>query len=263
MKFTESVPCLLLALLWGLLSGGTAWAQDEDPFGERTQKPTANKTTKPIPQEDPFGDVPDDDKPPAQGNPFGDDPVQQKEAPPTNAQNNSTQLNGALREGEPSQNNAAQNKPATQRPSENQAVATETAFDERFWKYLLANNYKNWAPVAGTNGDFYPGTSPHGDLLKMYLNRAAASNPQTLPNGSVIIKENYGPDRTLLAITVMYRSKGFYPDGGDWYWIKYNPDGTTARGPADQGAQKILGAAQSCIDCHSTAAGGDFTFFND
>jgi len=138
-------------------------------------------------------------------------------------------------------------------------------FENQLWTYLRSQKYENWAPVPGKNAGFSKGESPHGAFLKMYLNRTAAGNPRELPNGSIIIKENYGPDqKTLMAITVMYRSKGYNPNGGDWYWAKYNPDGTIARMPASKGSMKIVGKAQGCITCHGEGAEGkDFAFFND
>ena len=76
----------------------------------------------------------------------------------------------------------------------------------------------------------------------------------------MIIKENYDDDQSLKAITVMYRSKGYNPAAGDWYWVKYNPDGTTAK---SSDGKKISGAFSSCIECHNGSKGGDYTFFND
>lgn len=46
-----------------------------------------------------------------------------------------------------------------------------------------------------------------------------------LPGNSFIIKENYRPDKTLAAVTVMYRVKGYDADAGDWFWAKYAADG--------------------------------------
>lgn len=98
----------------------------------------------------------------------------------------------------------------------------------------------------------------------MYLNRTAAGRAKELPHGSILIKENYGPDqKTLMAVTVMYRSQGYNPDGGDWYWVKYNPDGTIANAPPDKGSMPLKGKVQGCIMCHSGADGQDFAFFND
>jgi hypothetical protein len=98
----------------------------------------------------------------------------------------------------------------------------------------------------------------------MYLNRRAAGNPGELPDGSIIIKENYAADgETLAAITIMYRSKGYNPESGDWYWAKYNPDGSVATKPTEQAPIRLAGKPNGCIECHGGADGDDFTFFND
>ena len=93
---------------------------------------------------------------------------------------------------------------------------------------------------------------------------SAAFAPSSLPNGSIIVKENYGQDKeTLMAITVMYRTAGFDPQNNDWYWIKFNPDGSVARTPDAEGGKPIAGRFASCIECHRSAGGGDLTFAND
>ncbi len=136
-------------------------------------------------------------------------------------------------------------------------------FEEKFWSYLQRNGYVNWAPWPGQSDDFYPGQSPHGAFLKMYLNRKAAGNPTNPPPGSIIIKENYSPDHKLMAVTVMYRVAGYDPEHKDWYWVKYLPDGTVARTPPDKGSMPIAGRFPSCIECHASAEGGDYLFAND
>ncbi len=138
-------------------------------------------------------------------------------------------------------------------------------FEDQLWSYLKDARYENWAPVPGKSDGYSKGQSPHGAFLKMYLNRTAAGNPKVLPTGSIIIKENYGPDqKTLMAVTVMYRSKGYNPNGGDWYWAKYNANGTIAKMPPAMGSMRIAGKAKGCIMCHGDGAEGkDFAFFND
>ena len=97
-------------------------------------------------------------------------------------------------------------------------------------------------------------------MVRLFVNRLAASNPQQFPNGSVLIKENYAPDgKALKAITVMYRSQGFNPQAGDWYWIKYEPDGQVSL----MNGMPISGKVGMCIDCHAGAGGNDFSFLND
>jgi hypothetical protein len=151
----------------------------------------------------------------------------------------------------------------------------EKPFEDQFWKYLIGNNYKNWAPGPGQTGDFYTGQNPHGALLKMYLNRTAAGRTHDFPMGSVIILENYRADQSLKTISVMYRTDGFNPEGNDWYWVDYNPDGTVVKAPVSGQTKvnqvsvnsgmlkKTMGRATNCMGCHQGGEGLDFVFFND
>ena len=152
-----------------------------------------------------------------------------------------------------------------------------TSFETRFWQYLLSNNYKNWAPPAGQGGGFFEGSSAHGRLHKLYLNRTAASQPEALPDESVIVMENYQSNKILESISVMLRSKGSNPSQQDWYWITYGPDGSvigskqdnSSDGPVQQqpnssfvstAGAMVLGS--SCTQCHQKASGKDLVFFN-
>jgi len=143
-------------------------------------------------------------------------------------------------------------------------VVTRLTFEQKFWKYLEDSRYRQWSPVPGKTGDAYEGQSPHGATLKMYLNRKAAGRPGELPDGSIIVKENFGPDgEELMAITVMYRSTGYNEEAGDWYWVKYKPNGQVDQKVSDAGSMKLAGKVGGCIECHSGARGDDFAFFND
>lgn len=145
--------------------------------------------------------------------------------------------------------------------AQNQPVQS---FESKFWDYLQQVQYRNWAPAAGQGLDVYEGQAPHGAYLKMYVNRIAAADPKNLPHGSIIIKENFDNDKkTLAAVTAMYRVKGFDADHNDWYWVKYNPDGTVAKTSAEDGNKPVAGKVKACIDCHSGAKGGDYYFAND
>ena len=142
-------------------------------------------------------------------------------------------------------------------------AAAPSSFEQKLWGYLVRAKYRNWAPVPGKSDGMYDGQSPHGAFLKMYLNRKAAGSPSTLPNGSIIIKENFSPTKSLAAITVMYRTKGYNPEAGDWYWVKYNPDGTVANKTTEKGVMRLGGRVGGCTDCHGGADGDDFAYFND
>jgi hypothetical protein len=102
--------------------------------------------------------------------------------------------------------------------------------------------------------EFYEGTEPHGSLLTIYVNDMATKSikkkKKKMGNNSIIIKENYAPDKKLIAVTVMYKIKGYNPEGGDWFWAKYDAN------------FKILseGKVDGCLSCHSTAKGNDYIF---
>ena len=147
-----------------------------------------------------------------------------------------------------------------------QPRTTPAQFAVSFWNYLTKGNvpYRRWAPFPGHEAELYEGQSPHGAHLRMYANSIAVKDPKNVPIGSIIVKENYGEDKeTLMAITVMYRARGFDPKHNDWYYIKYNPNGKVAKTPAEEGSKPIYGRFQSCIDCHEGSDGGDYVFAND
>ena len=143
-----------------------------------------------------------------------------------------------------------------------QATPPAKTFEQKMWSYIKTARYDQWAP-AGDDGDFRESERPHGAFVKTYMNRRAAGNSDELPHGSVIIKENFSPEKKLVAITLMHRSKGYNPDANDWYWIKYNADGTTAMMDSPMGKMAVAGKAKGCIECHSGADGDDYAFFND
>jgi hypothetical protein len=53
-----------------------------------------------------------------------------------------------------------------------------------------------------------------------------------------------------MAVTPMYRMKGFNPEGGDWYWAKYGADGSVMKS----------GKVEGCIQCHSVQKAKDWIF---
>ena len=167
-------------------------------------------------------------------------------------------------------------------------------FESQFWNYLLSNNYKHWSPVPGKTTDLSPveissNHISHGPLLKTYMNRTAASNPKSPPVGSVIIMENYRTDKSLKSISVMYKSEGFNPIANDWYWVDYNPDGSVSKTAESDSSKddavaiddnnvqqtfassktsptattRLMGRAESCIQCHQQSGNDDLVFFND
>ena len=121
------------------------------------------------------------------------------------------------------------------------------------WDMMQADKYQEtWALFPG-KGKFYKGTEPHGMLLTTYVNKTAEdalkSGAKELPKGSILIKENYMPNKKLGAITVMNKTG----DGkDDWFWVKYNPDGSLAK----KGDMAIAGKPGGCVGCHAASTSG-------
>lgn len=122
---------------------------------------------------------------------------------------------------------------------------------DAFWDYISRVDYTQWQFYPGYEG-MYPGESPHGAHLKLYANDIAyeaAKNGEPMPDGAILVKENYGKDEsTLVAITPMYKVSGYNPDAGDWFWAKYGADGKTM----------TAGKVDSCISCHKQMGDGDY-----
>ncbi|HSO07304.1 MAG TPA: cytochrome P460 family protein [Pelomicrobium sp.] len=112
-------------------------------------------------------------------------------------------------------------------------------------RYLTTENYRSaWKFFPGKQA-LYKGVEPHGLLLTTYVNPVAytaISVPgNRLPHGSIIVKENYTPDKKLAAVTVMYKVEDFNPEHNNWYWLKYLPDGKV----------EASGKVASCQGCHA------------
>lgn len=120
--------------------------------------------------------------------------------------------------------------------------------------FIQKQNYRlTWRLWPGTS-EFQTSAAPHGATVSIWVNEIAfdALNSRTgkMPAGAFVIKENYMPDRTLAALTVMYKSPGFDPANNDWYWLQQLPNGTAA----------AEGKIQGCITCHSAVAGNDYLY---
>lgn len=132
----------------------------------------------------------------------------------------------------------------------------------QLWQQIQGDRYQNnWSLFPG-KGKLYKGTEPHGMLLTTYVNKTAeqslTAGAKELPKGSILIKENYMPDKTLAAVTVMEK-QGESKD--DWYWVKYNPDGTIATMEMEKDGMKMNmpvagGKETMCAMCHAASVSG-------
>jgi len=115
------------------------------------------------------------------------------------------------------------------------------------------NPYTNW-PLFPGKDKLYQGRHPHGAFLTTYVSEDALASIKAkqgnLPNGAMVIKENYSPEKKLAAITVMYRVSGYDAEAGDWFWAKYAADGSVQK----------EGKVNGCISCHKSVIMNDWVF---
>jgi hypothetical protein len=89
-------------------------------------------------------------------------------------------------------------------------------------------------------------------LLTTYLNPAAFDaldgKEGIMPDGAIIVKENYTADGVFDANTVMYKKAGYNAEHNDWYWLKVLADGTIAK----------EGKVEGCQACHGAVKDNDY-----
>lgn len=148
-------------------------------------------------------------------------------------------------------------QPEPEPPDEVDPVAVPDTTAEAVWSHLQEADYEeNWQLWPGTT-ELYEGGEPHGMLLTTYVNPAAhqavTEGAGELPEGAIVVKENFMPDTTFDASTVMYKVSGYNPEHNDWYWMKRLEDGTV----------EAEGRVQGCIGCHSARADNDYILTED
>jgi hypothetical protein len=121
-------------------------------------------------------------------------------------------------------------------------------------QYLTDQDYRESWELWPGKGELYEGTEPHGMLLTTYLNQEAleALNNKvgSMPDGAIIVKENYMPDGTYDAMTVMYKAPGYNPEHNDWFFTKIGADG----------AVQEEGRVEGCQACHSARRDNDYIY---
>jgi len=135
---------------------------------------------------------------------------------------------------------------------------------QQLWQSDLAD-YRNWSSPAGLDG-WQKGNSPHGKALKYYINDIMSKASRDAGHGAIIVKENYARKKgKLVAVTIMEKRRGYDPDNGDWFWVKYGPDGKVLKNPKGMklAGRVAKGMNKGCIACHRNARGNDFIFYND
>jgi hypothetical protein len=122
------------------------------------------------------------------------------------------------------------------------------------WAFIKKAEYaKKWKMWPGSEA-LHKGEEPHGAFVTTYVNPPAfnAINKKRgkMPYGSVVVIENYTKNKKLKTIDVMYKVKGYNPQGGNWFWTQYKVKGTAlAEGMIDE-----------CIKCHEAQKKNDYVW---
>ncbi len=141
------------------------------------------------------------------------------------------------------------------------AAAQPDTTGAAMWAYLQEVAYRSNWQLWPDKGELYTGQEPHGMLLTTYVNDAALGAVTTkagsMPDGAIIIKENYMPDSTLAAVTVMYKRSGYNAEHNDWFFTKHLPSGELDQTP---NGMPMEGRLPGCQACHGTVRANDYIF---
>ncbi len=147
-----------------------------------------------------------------------------------------------------------------QEHAKEEAVKVPPEIAAELWSLIQTENYReHWKMWPGKEA-LYKGSRPHGALLTTYVNStgydAVVKKENQLPPGTIIVMENYMPDKTLGAILVMYNLPGFDREHGNWFWVKYAPDGKPMTMEKDGETMTLAGKVPDCIECHTASSSG-------
>lgn len=141
-----------------------------------------------------------------------------------------------------------------------EAIKVPPEIAAELWSLIQTEDYReHWKMWPGKEA-LYKGPAPHGALLTTYINsigyEAVLKKENELPPGTIIVMENYMQDKTLEAITVMYNLVPFDPQHGNWFWVKFAPDGKPMKMERDGETITLAGKVTECIECHSVSSSG-------
>lgn len=141
-----------------------------------------------------------------------------------------------------------------------QGVAAQSAALDLWSQITIQEDFRTWPLLPGTTAQ-QPGMMPHGAFVSLYYSGGDAQAPSA---GMTVVKDNFDAQGNLAATTVMSKQPGFDPANGDWFYARYNPDGTVF---VNEGGVMFAGAVEpapgaGCIGCHRGATGSDYLFSN-
>jgi hypothetical protein len=134
-----------------------------------------------------------------------------------------------------------------------QAKKGPAANGKSVWDFIQNQKYQSWKMWPGTEVQ-YKGPDPHGAFLTTYVNQTAFDSIKAkkgkFADGSMIVQDNFGKDKKLKWVDVMYKVKGYNAAGGDWFWAQIKPSGKV----------ESEGKVDECLKCHEAQKGNDYTW---
>ncbi len=123
------------------------------------------------------------------------------------------------------------------------------------WEHISqVDPYQKWEHLPGYEDGITRAKSPHSRFVELFVNRIgleAYKAGQPLPNGTIMVKVNYGTDKEkIVSVTPMYKVDGYNPEAGDWFWCIYTPGGKVHQ------EGKVFG----CLNCHKKAKSTNFVY---
>ncbi len=118
------------------------------------------------------------------------------------------------------------------------------------WKYITETDpytkWGQWPDFAGV----VKSNSPHGPFVRVFVNKTGlAMTKPPAPRGMIEVKEGLDKNNKIRNITVQYKvGQDYNPEGGDWFWAKYSP----------QGKVDAAGKLSGCIRCHKGRGDNDY-----
>ncbi len=124
------------------------------------------------------------------------------------------------------------------------------------WELITVTDpYEAWAQFPEAQGTI-DSAPPHGPFANVFINAAVESAignfTGQLPENSIIVKESFDENRMESgdSITVMWKVPGFNSANNDWFFGRFEFDGTI----------RAEGNIAGCASCHGAQALNDFIF---
>ena len=139
--------------------------------------------------------------------------------------------------------------------SENNISDEDMQLANELW--LESVNYKEWNQHQNWTGIQSSSDGTHGSHVQIWFNDSVnvsiEQQQNLLANNSILVKEGYSSnsESSLAAITIMKKIAGYDPENSNWFWAKFNSDGSVDN----------AGAINNCISRHSL--GQDYIRFID